>query len=158
MNKKQLLILKLHLKKYLNILNELCFIGITESNLLSVDESNTIRIKFGAIDFAKSKTFRINFEEKNNERFLAYIQKLESEKSGLKYLWIELSNDCGLCKISSLLNIRFDFSYEIDPNGLIIMYSFDGLECLLFDFAEDESGQRYLEVTTKGLVWPLIVF
>jgi hypothetical protein len=158
MQKNKVLSKKINIKKYLSVLSGLCSPPIVAEDLLSLEESDDMRTHLREMVYPFCSSFRLAFAAKESPQFIDYIGRLEAAKSGVKYLWIKLANDCGYAKLHSLGNFNTGFAYDVDPNGLIVLYSADCAECLSFDFFEDDGGDFYMDVSVKGDIWPKVIY
>ncbi|WP_319941273.1 hypothetical protein [Leptospira sanjuanensis] len=98
------------------------------------------------------KRFEIPFEEKNSEKFSRFLNTLYSKNQLPIYIWTEFSNDCGVYRISSILDFNSYFTFEVNADGLIHLLSENLDDELIFDFTED-NNERLLEIELSGANW-----
>ncbi|MBM9575787.1 hypothetical protein JWG45_01345 [Leptospira sp. 201903070] len=98
------------------------------------------------------KNINMQFEEKSTKRFKDFIQNLYSKNQNPIYIWTELSNDCGIYEINSILEFNFDFSFDINDKGLIHLLSINLKDEMILDFSNNYNEYE-LEVELCGPNW-----
>ena len=143
----------IYIKEYLRKLSILIGRSVYEDQLLSVDETKTLKNKpIFWTDKSRYK-FSIGFENKDKKIFKKYIAKLDKENKSTIYIWINHVDECGLCVIHSLEEINWDFPYDIDQNGVIVFTDSNKKNMLLIDFYTDMNNKKLMEVEVAGLNW-----
>lgn len=150
---------KRDLKPYLDQLNALVNCKVVESDLLSLEETDSIREKSKLmLDVSKVRKFRIDFSEKSGKRFKDFIQCLSEGNSRPLYIWLNYSNSCGLYQLDSIFKFNFDFDYLTVHQGIISLLTNDMSENMILDFFEDSSGEQVVEIELTGKNWPSCIY
>nr|WP_236714092.1 hypothetical protein [Leptospira interrogans] len=140
---------KLSMPKYIAEISQLTNNPFDETNLLTLNQTESIRRSPSKIKVMKK--FEIPFEEKNSERFSRFLNILYSKNQLPIYIWTSLSNDCGVYRIPSILDFNSHFTFEVN-GGFILLLSENLDDELIFDFTED-NNERLLEVELSGANW-----
>jgi hypothetical protein len=85
------------------------------------------------------------------------VDALEKSSPEKVYLWCPLTNVCGLLPPVPIREVNFQFPFEINREGMIVLLGQDLSNKLLLDFSEDE-GRRTMEVELSGPQWGAIEF
>lgn len=148
---------KREIQRYLLELKELCLETPLESKLLSLDATEQIRSRVQALKGKPSRRFQIDFCGKKTASFRNYVEKLNNANPHPVYVWTEKSNSCGLFEISSLLKFNFDFRFDVNEQGIIVLVASDLTDKLVLDFSKIENSSTYqLELELHGDHWPLV--
>lgn len=124
-----------YLNNYLNDLNNIVKNEVTENDLISLKEVDDFYNSLPQFQLYYSKTLR--FEDKLN-----LYQDIKNNISDWDYsymIYLTNGNYCGLLKILSLSYFNWNFSFEDERYGLIILIREDGKEKILLDFYEENS-------------------
>uniref|UniRef100_UPI000B0EE6E3 hypothetical protein n=2 Tax=Leptospira santarosai TaxID=28183 RepID=UPI000B0EE6E3 len=135
---------KLSMSKYIAEISQLYLKPFSKSNLIELEIMEAIRQNVISKSERK-KIFTIPFEEKSTEKFKHFVNNLYSKNQNPIYIWTELSNDCGIYEIDSILDFNFNFSFEVNSMGLIHLVSKNLKDQIVLDFSED-NNERLLEV------------
>jgi hypothetical protein len=151
---------KRNIKLYLNELRELSLEVPLESDLLSLEATEQIRSgSKEALKGQHTRKIRLDFNEKNTERFKNYVANLHRLNPEPVFIWIARTNTCGLYSVSSLLKFNFDFSFDVNKEGLIVLLANDMNDTIILDFSCDESKSRNeLEIDVCGDRWASIEY
>ncbi|MFA4796618.1 hypothetical protein Q2296_19040 [Leptospira kirschneri] len=141
---------KLSMPKYIAEISQLTNNPFDKTNLLTLNQTESIRRSPSKIKVMRK--FEIPFEEKNSERFSKFLNNLYSKNQLSIYIWTELSNDCGVYRIPSILDFNYHFVFEVNTDGLIQLLSENLDDELIFDFTED-NNERLLEIELSGANW-----
>ncbi|WP_232380458.1 hypothetical protein [Leptospira ainlahdjerensis] len=142
---------QLSMPKYIAEISHLSLKPFSASNLVALDIMEEIRQK--AISKSEpKKNINMQFEEKSTKRFKDFIQNLYSKNQNPIYIWTELSNDCGIYEINSILEFNFDFSFDINDKGLIHLLSINLKDEMILDFSNNYNEYE-LEVELCGPNW-----
>jgi hypothetical protein len=141
------------IKNYLQVLSILTKRPVKKEDLISLEKTLEIIDKSKLIRALASKNFEIDFEDRTSDQFKNFIENLDENKRSPIFIWSKGANSCGLFQVSSLLEINFDFEYEIDGNGVFIFTSADLQDQLLVDFYENNEGQRKMKIEIYGNLW-----
>src|SRR5688500_5918049 len=145
------------IKSYLAELRLLNNKDVSKEDLSSIVELEEIRRKSSLLKSLPISKFTIDFDERKSVRFNQYIQNLNKVNDSHIYIWTAKTNDCGLYKNGSIVDIDFSFPFEINE-GVLVFLSIDLKDNLLLDFSNGTEGKRVLEVEAQGLNWPKISY
>ena len=138
--KKRRLFGKQYLAEYLTIIKKITRYKSNDSiRLLTIVDSDNIISKGASLE----KKFAIRIPFNNDELKRILIEKCIVE--GSTYLYTDLSKDCGLVFLDSISDFNFDFNYEDEPVGLIILIGSKNNYKILLDFYE-EDGLKFIEI------------
>lgn len=98
--------------------------------------------------------FEIPFHEKSEKPLYDLIQTLSSANPAPLFLWASHANDCGVLKLRSLADVRYDFAFDVNE-GLLSLVTIDLCDQLLLDFYEDEYAQ-VLSLAIQGGHWTAV--
>ena len=60
--------------------------------------------------------------------------------------------------MSSLDEIKFDFDFEINEDGILIFATNDFEDSLLLDFSIAPTGEQMLQIETQGKNWAKVIY
>jgi len=138
--RKRRLFGKQYLNDYLSVLNKLSLIKIENKDLLSIVETDMIIDK--ASSLLLSNSLKIDFL--NKYEFKKKILNIFNYQDRV-YLFTSLSKDCGTVEINMLNEFNFNFNYNDDTSGIIILISTSGEKKIILDFYE-EAKKKYIEI------------
>lgn len=147
------LLQKLHFKKYLAELSVLVGRDISSENLLSLEQTKAIRQASLKFDTQPKAQYRIPFSEKSENRFRSFIQRLSSANSSSIFVFTPRTITCGVFPIASLEQIKWEFDFSINGEGILGFLTEDICDSLLLDFSESDFNQQELTVEVKGHNW-----
>lgn len=157
MNARQKLIQrKVSMPSYLAELTILAGRRVDEKEVSSLIEMVAFREKLKPLENSACEAFTIPFEEMKTLWFKEFVRGLYAVNSGSVLIWTGRSRDCGLFKLSSIADVHFEFPFEINAEGMIIVSDYGARENLLMDFSEDDSGNRFMKVKVNGHQWPSV--
>lgn len=149
---------KKHIKNYLKELELLSNHAVSEDALISKEELEKLRIKADKFKNLAANKFLINFSDKEEERFKIYLKNLYLSNSNNIYFWTHNANFCGLYLGQTIQDLNYSFPYEINEDGVVVILTSDFKDKLLFDFFEDELGNRLLEIEAQGQNWSNVCY
>lgn len=138
---------------YLDEVRKLSSEPASEDALTSLEELTSLREAVKRLASCPRKKFQIPFEEKTGERFRAFAKRLTELNSSPIYIWTDAANRCGLFQVSSLSQLKLDFPYDINPQGIVVLLARDVRDRMIWDFSED-GATKVLEVELIGETWP----
>lgn len=158
MNNK--LMYKKNLRSYLNELGHLTKRTPGESELLSLEFTEEERARACKVKAKASLRFEINFKDKNTPKFEMYINSLYVKNPSPIYIWTERSNYCGIFEIPSILEFNFNFNFDVNSEGIIVLLSKNMADKMILDFSPSVSdlSQNQLEIELLGDNWPLVTY
>jgi len=159
-DREKLIRYKQNIKPYLRELHELSLEAPSERDLLTLEATEEVRKNSKeALKGRPVRKVRIDFGEKNTDRFKNYVANLHRVNPHPVYIWISKTNSCGLYAISSLLRFNFNFSFDVIKEGVIGLLSSDLSDTFTLDFSYDEKSFKYeLEIDICGDHWALIEY
>lgn len=149
---------KLNLKRYLDELTALIGRPVHADELGSLEQAATMREasqKFGA---QIPQTYEILFSERCSERFKGFVQRLSDSNPSSIYVWTPRTIVCGALLVPSLAEIKFDFDFTINEDGIFSFSTSDMKDCLLLDFSVLPVGDQIMKVETRGANWARVVY
>jgi len=154
MTDRQLEIRKLaSLPSYMVELEALTGRSVSADALLSVHETILLRDKLKQIPKEQVVRACIPFEALKSRAFTLMLDRLNTLNASPVALWLPKSSDCGLLQLPSIKEINFGFSFDLIPEGILVIATSDGLNRMLLDFSDEEDGQRSLEIELHGPHW-----
>lgn len=150
--------LKLHLKRHLEELSALTGRSVQADELGSLEQAAQMRMaaqKFIAQPFAR---YEIKFSDRKTERFRKFLQRLTDANPSSVYIWTRHTIDCGALLVVSLAEIKFDFDFAINDEGILSFTTSDLTDKLLLDFSSTPEGEQIMTVETQGPNWASAVF
>lgn len=100
----------------------------------------------------------ILFSEKTSERFKRFLQRLKVANPSPIYILAPRVESCGTLLVSSLDEIKFDFDFEINEDGILIFVTNDFEDSLLLDFSIAPTGEQMLQIETQGTNWAKVIY
>lgn len=148
------------IQRYLLEIKELCLQPAAASDLLSLDHTERIREdSLRSLNGKSTRRIVIDFEQKKTIKFKDYVAKLHDANPHPVYVWTERSNQCGLHQIHSLLEFNFDFRFDVNEQGIIVLLASDLTDNLVLDFSYNERLSRYdLVIDVLGDHWSAVVY
>lgn len=150
--------LKRNLSSYLLELKQITGRDVDSKSLSSIEDVEELREKASVLANLDKVRFVINFSEKNSEQFKKFIENLGRSNSNSIYIWTNRANLYGLYKVASIDAIDFSFSFDVNPDGIIVFLTSDLSDKLLFDFSYDSEDREIIEVELQGKHWPFVPF
>lgn len=98
----------------------------------------------------------ILFSEKNSERFMEFLQRLKRANPSSIYVITPRTDSCGALLVSSLNDIRFDFDFSVNSEGILVFTTSDFCDSLLLDFSSAPTGEKIMKIETQGQNWAKI--
>jgi hypothetical protein len=68
-------------------------------------------------------------------------------------IWTELATTCGPMRIGSITDVNFDFGFDANAIGRVMLTTLDGSDRLILDWDEDDDGRRILNIDFIGKQW-----
>lgn len=149
---------KKNLHLYMSELKFLSFMPVDEDQVSHVEKVEQIRAGQGKIKEFPISRFSIPFTERLTKRFGEFVEKLNEENSNKVYIWTENSNRCGLFAANNIKEVNFEFPFDVNSEGIIVLLSENIEDKMLLDFYLDVNGQQMLEVELQGRCWSFIAF
>ena len=149
---------KCQLTLYLNELEVLLGRVVKSEELGSVDEAEEVRRKSIKLSSGPISSCNIPFSDKNNDRFKQFLNKLISANSSPVFIWTPRTINCGILTIPDLSEIKMDFSFGINQEGILVFLTSDICDRLLLDFGVGETNEERLTIELQGNNWREIAY
>lgn len=140
-------------KKYLEILGNLLGRVVSQSELGSIEQVPILQESSKKFVGAKASSYEIPFEDRRSNYFEHFIKSLREANGSPVYLWVSYAEDCGLLLLPSIEDMNFDFSFDVDGNGVMSLETKDLSDRLLLDFFKDDDGSERLTIRVQGEHW-----
>ncbi len=144
-----------NLPAYLSELEQLMRRAVSADELLSLEETHTIRER--AAKFKRTPIWKreLPFSVRETPRFRVLIDQLSTLNSASIYIWTPRAYICGLHRPVPLQEINFHFAFNINREGIFSLLTGNLRNGLLLDFSEEAAGVRTLEIELSGENWGL---
>jgi len=131
------------------------FVGraLMPDDLISVVETESLRVQALSVVRAPSWRCEIPFGDMQSPRFARLVDALQKANPSPIYVWTPLSNVCGLLRPVPLLDVRFNFEFTALPDGILVILTADFQDQMLLDFSEENHAEQLLEVEVSGAQW-----
>lgn len=149
---------RLHLKRYLEELEALAGRPVEVSELGSLQQAAALRAVAQKLNTQSAAHCEIRFSDKGSERFKRFLQNLADSNSSPIYVWTPRTIDCGTFLIPSLKEIRFDFEFAINDEGILAFTTSDLIDSLLLDFSITPMGEQVMKIETQGVNWSRVIY
>jgi hypothetical protein len=144
--KKRRLYGKRYREEYLKELNALTNVKVSESNLLSIVESDLIG------NVVKNDTYKTTIRFNDKEELLILVGEMIKAKNKSCYLYTTYSQDCGVLKLKNLNEFNINFNFEDEHAGLIKIVLEDLTNEIILDFYMQDNDS-YLDLEVFGNDW-----
>jgi hypothetical protein len=138
---------------HLSQLSRLIRATVQATDLLSLEETETIRQNSKELQYFPSWRQKLEFAEKTSARFQMLVKELGRLNSAGVYLWTPLSNVCGVLRPMPLAAVDWGFDFDLIPEGILVILTADVSDKMLLDFSDTRDGRRELEVEVAGQHW-----
>ncbi len=146
------------LERYLNELSQLTGRNVICTELGTVNDALEIQKASQKFITQKVSTYEIPFSQRNSTKFLKIIEELYNKNPLPIYIWTPRTIDCGTFLVFSLRDIHFNFEFNINTEGIIVLLSHDLVDRVLLDFFELNTGERRMKIAIQGDNWESIHF
>ena len=148
----------LHLKKHLEELRALTGRVVHADELGSLDQFVAMRQSAQRFVDQPTVACEIPFSERSSERFKRFLQCLTYANPSPIYVVTPRADSCGVLLLSSLNEVRFDFVFKINEEGLLIFVTSDLEDRLLLDFSSTPTGEEIMKVEVQGSNWKKVAY
>jgi hypothetical protein len=128
---------------------------VQKTELLSLKETEAVREQFKQMPKEPNARFEIPFEQRREQRFRAFLERLAKANPVDVFLWTPASYDCGLLQPIPFHRFRSDFPFDVNPEGILALLTSDFRDELLLDYSV-EDDEQLLEVKVGGEHWGTI--
>ena len=150
---QQAVAFRMNIGRHLTQLSQLTGSLVKQEMLLSVKDTESERERAKMIEFAPAHHAAVGFPERSSARFQQLIAALRKMNPSKVYIWTPLSNVCGVLRPVPLGNIRWDFEFDLIPEGILILLTEDLCDKMLLDFSENSAMRQELEIELSGQHW-----
>lgn len=144
---------RLALRQYLTEVAHLSRVPISESDLLSLDDTRQISDQTRVLSTSSKAVWRMLFEHLKSDEFVAFVRSLDELCRGQITLWTPRSRACGCILLPSLQDVRFDFNFDLIPEGILSVVTRNLQNRLLLDFRRNAIHQQEVLIETYGPEW-----
>jgi hypothetical protein len=127
--------------------------NVLKNDLTKPDELEIVRKSASHLTKNPKNSYRLEVSELCKKRFREFLENLAESNNSNIYIWTDKSNYCGLLKVKSLLNIKYEYIYDAITEGVIVFLTDDFIDRLLIDFDE-----KYATVEIQGKNWSKIQY
>ena len=142
-----------HIGQHLAQLSQLAGREVRSEDLLSLEETNAIRKKSKETQRAPAWRRDLAFSDKSSDRFRKLVDALEQLNPSPVFIWTHLSNVCGLLRPVPLRSVNFDFAFNVDPEGILVVVTSDLCDKMLLDYSLGPDDAQLLELEISGRSW-----
>jgi hypothetical protein len=145
---------KYELASYIKELKSLSCTGeVNKNNLSCLDEVEKIRGKTSQLDELPINKAIVEFSVLGSKNFNNFKTQLLQKNSSSVYIWTPRTNSCGLYSVESIDAVNFNFPFNINAEGILVLLSVDGKDKLLLDFYKSDEGKQVVEIEVSGKNW-----
>ena len=153
-NSRERIAFKKNIKVYLETLKALTGYEVNPKDLCSLselDEAKKYAEKLREMPMLSYEFDRNGFPGRD---FTNFLNDLNKSNPSHVYVWMSYSNFCGLYKLNSLFEFKFDKVYESVSDGVVVLMSDDYKDRLLIDADElsvtiELKGENWINVRTN---------
>jgi len=142
-----------HINEYLDELRQLTNHCVKDTDLLSLKETENIKDLATLLYDKNISNTEIPFKEKKEKLFQDYIRMLFEVNSSPIYIWTPRTNICGTYEINSILEFNFEFNFNVNSEGIIVILAKNFEDQMTLDFSIDENNNELLEIEVVGDNW-----
>lgn len=117
---------KLNLPQHLRELSQLVGRTVEPEELLSLAETEAVRAQGMTVQRQPSWQCELRFSDMRSARFGRLLQAFRERNPSPVYLWTPLSNDCGLLRPVPFSDVRFDFDFAVNRDGILELLTAGG--------------------------------
>jgi len=127
--------------------------AVRGDELMSVDETKTVRAQANEVVRQPTLRFELPFADKAEQRFAEFVQRLTRANPSDVYPWTPASNVCGVLRPIPMKVINMAFPFDLNPEGIIVILTADLRDQLLLDYSYGNNDEQHLEVEVSGEHW-----
>lgn len=144
---------KYELASYIKELKSLSCTGeVNKNNLSSLDEVEKVRGKTSQLDELPMNKAIVEFSVLSSKKFNNFNTQLLQKLIKSLY-WTPRTNGCGLYSVESIDAVNFNFPFNINAEGILVLVSVDAQDKLLLDFYKSDEGKQMVEIEVSGKNW-----
>lgn len=148
----------LHMKKYLDELSTLTGHQVQVDELESLERTKKLQECSKKFLTNIPKIYEILFSEMYEDRFKAFIDRLNVANPSSVYVWTPNTIDCGVLLVKSISAIKFDFDFSINEDGILAFSTSDLEDRLLLDFSISKKHGKIIKIETQGSNWERVIY
>lgn len=142
----------MYMKKYLADLSALLGRDVLQDELGPVEQVQVLQAEARKLSRLEKVCYEMAFAGKKDAHFKKFIGELFNANSLPVYLWASHVEECGLLLLPSIRDMNFDFSFDVDGNGVISLVTYDFKDGMLLDFFIDDGSERLI-IEVQGEHW-----
>jgi hypothetical protein len=146
------------LKTYLSELSALCGRAIRSDELGSAEEARNLRNLAQKFSTEPSVKYEMPFSDRTKESFRDFSARLQGANPSTIYVWTPRTISSGTFVAPSIGSIKFNFDFEINPEGILTFLTSDLKDRLLLDFSTSSGGEEYMTIETQGPNWTKVIY
>lgn len=147
-----------NLKMHLGELGALTGRSVEANELSSAEQASLVRNsekKFSEYDVM---SVDILFSDIESFQFKSFIKQLYDKNNSPVQVWLPRTIDCGILEIDSILDVRFNFNFNLNEEGILVLMMQDMEDKLLLDWFKLPDGEERLKVETQGVNWSKVLY
>lgn len=142
-----------HMRKHLDELSLFVLFEAVEADLLDVELARHLKKQMAEMVDLPHRRLRLRFEDVTNPAFHALVERLYALNMSPVLIWTEFATTCGPMRIGSITDVNFDFGFDANAIGRVMLTTLDGSDRLILDWDEDDDGRRILNIDFIGKQW-----
>lgn len=147
-----------NLKMHLGELGALTGRSVEANELSSAEQASLVRNsekKFSEYDVM---SVDILFSDIESFQFKNFIKQLYDKNNSPVQVWLPRTIDCGILEIDSILDVRFNFNFNLNEEGILVLMTQDMEDKLLLDWFKIPDGEERLKIETQGVNWSKVLY
>lgn len=147
-----------NLQKHLGELSSLTGCLVEKNELSSAEQAAQVRDsekKFSEYDITPVER---SFSELKSCQFKKFIKNLYDKNNSPIQIWLPRTIDCGILEIESILNIKFDFDFDLNEEGILVLMTRDMEDKMLLDWFRLPEGEERIRIETQGMNWSKVSY
>ncbi len=148
---------KVNLKSYLRELSILVGRDILPEELGGVEQAVQIRNAVRETALGPPVAYDVLFSDLRSDRFFVFVNRLYETNSSPVYVWTPRTESCGFFLARSIVDVKFDFDFDVNSEGIFSFLTDDLKNILLIEFLIDENGGRAATIEVRG-DWASVIY
>ncbi len=142
-----------HMRKHLDELSLFVLFEAIEADLLDVEFARHLKKQMTEVTDLPRRHIHLRFEEVKTPAFQGFVDRLYALNMSPVLIWTELATTCGPMRIGSITDVNFDYGFDANAIGRVMLTTIDGADRLILDWGEDDGGRRILDIDIIGKQW-----
>jgi len=149
---------KIALRRCLRQLSILTGRTVGAGELGAPEEACMVREVIGGSLASPQIAFEVPFADKHRESFLEYLRGITRGNASAIHIWTPDTIVCGILTVPSLLSLRWDFPFDINPEGILSFVASDLRDRLVVDFFYGDEHEERLRLEVFGDRWSRVPY